>query len=77
MRRSFLSVFVGATACGALAYAALRELLAGGGAAAGALFVLFALPAAAGIALLVRVAYLDGLAARDRAAQVRELRRRL
>lgn len=77
MPRAFLIVFGLDTLIGALAYAMLGELLAGGGVVAGGLFVLLALAAAAGVAVLARAAYLDGLAARQRVAEVRNLRRRL
>ena len=77
MQRAFVIVFGAVTLLGALAYAMLRELLADGEVVAGGLFLLLALAAAAGVAVLGRVVYLDAQAARDRGAQVRKLRRRL
>lgn len=77
MRRPFPIMFVAVTSCGALAYAMLRELLAGGGVVAAGLSVLFALATLAGVAVLARTTYLDGLAARDRVAQARDLGRRV
>ena len=77
MPRSFITLFFLSTFFGALSYIALRALLAGGGLGAAALLVLFGLPAAAGVAVLVRTAYLDGLGDRNRVSQARQLRRRL
>ena len=77
MRRRFLVTFALTASFGALAYAALRELLARGGAGSAGALVLAGLLTAAGLGVLIRMAYLDGLAASDRTAQARELRRRL
>ena len=77
MRRPFFVIFAATTSLGALAYAALRELVARGGVGAAAALAGAGLLTAAGLGVLIRIVYLDGVADSGRSAQARELRRRL
>ena len=77
MRTPFFVIFAATTSLGALAYAALRELAARGGVGAAAALAAAGLLTAAGLGVLIRMVYMDGLADRERVARARELRRRL
>jgi len=68
MSRRFLILFVVTITLGLLAFATTRSALDGGGPLPASMAIAFGAAAALGLALLIRIAYLDGRA-RDRPAR--------